>query len=287
MHHMPFAEARDRLAVLGVPADKAEAFWLAVRGNLDTLATLHAGGGSFPPGRRARRNFPARTATSCATPIDFLPTRTVGSRHVEGLDRPGQGSDRPQGQGAVSCRSGWRLLDCLLGRIFQIYCRCWVGKEHWPDDPDLALSGRRHRRDGRLRLQDALDGVDVEPAFEVGQRLRIGAPDRACRPAPGIAGSAGDWSAAAASPAMIEKFSPSRPCSRSLRPRHRASLVEIGGRQRRIGLAGHRRYHRRPIRRRPPADSKAASRCRGRRDSQFFWSRSKSTDDEFGDIGKK
>ena len=38
LHKMPFAEARDRLMVLGVSGDKAEAFWLAVRGNLDTLA---------------------------------------------------------------------------------------------------------------------------------------------------------------------------------------------------------------------------------------------------------
>lgn len=38
LRKMPFAEARDRLMVLGISGDKAEAFWLAVRGNLDTLA---------------------------------------------------------------------------------------------------------------------------------------------------------------------------------------------------------------------------------------------------------
>ena len=37
IHHMPFAEANERLAAIGVPADRAEAFWLAVRGNLDTV----------------------------------------------------------------------------------------------------------------------------------------------------------------------------------------------------------------------------------------------------------
>jgi glutamyl-tRNA synthetase len=34
---MPFAQARDRLAVLGIAGDEAEAFWLAVRGNVDTV----------------------------------------------------------------------------------------------------------------------------------------------------------------------------------------------------------------------------------------------------------
>ena len=38
IHHMPFDEAKDRLPALGVPEDKAEAFWLAVRGNLDVVA---------------------------------------------------------------------------------------------------------------------------------------------------------------------------------------------------------------------------------------------------------
>ncbi|MFI0845467.1 glutamate--tRNA ligase [Mesorhizobium sp. IMUNJ 23232] len=38
LQQMPFAEARDRLAVLGVSGDKAEAFWQVVRGNIDTVA---------------------------------------------------------------------------------------------------------------------------------------------------------------------------------------------------------------------------------------------------------
>ena len=37
IHHMPFEEAKSRLLALGVPDDRAEAFWLAVRGNLDTV----------------------------------------------------------------------------------------------------------------------------------------------------------------------------------------------------------------------------------------------------------
>ena len=34
---MPFSEARDRLAALGIFGDQAEPFWLAVRGNLEKL----------------------------------------------------------------------------------------------------------------------------------------------------------------------------------------------------------------------------------------------------------
>jgi glutamyl-tRNA synthetase len=38
LHQMPFDEARNRLQAIGVSADKAEPFWLAVRGNLDVFA---------------------------------------------------------------------------------------------------------------------------------------------------------------------------------------------------------------------------------------------------------
>jgi glutamyl-tRNA synthetase len=38
LHQMSFADARPRLAALGVEGDQAEAFWLAVRGNLERFA---------------------------------------------------------------------------------------------------------------------------------------------------------------------------------------------------------------------------------------------------------
>lgn len=37
LHAMPFDEARDRLVIMDVDGDRAEAFWLAVRGNIETL----------------------------------------------------------------------------------------------------------------------------------------------------------------------------------------------------------------------------------------------------------
>lgn len=38
LRQMPFSESRDRLSALGILGDRAEAFWLAVRGNLEKLA---------------------------------------------------------------------------------------------------------------------------------------------------------------------------------------------------------------------------------------------------------
>ena len=67
----------------------------------------------------------------------------VGPRHLEDLDRAGQGGDAAARARRCSCRCGSRLPDFLPGRSLQIYCPFWVGKEHWPDDPDLALAGWR------------------------------------------------------------------------------------------------------------------------------------------------
>jgi glutamyl-tRNA synthetase len=40
LHHMPFAEAKDRLAAFGIAGEAAEAFWNTVRGNLDKFADV-------------------------------------------------------------------------------------------------------------------------------------------------------------------------------------------------------------------------------------------------------
>ena len=42
LHEMPFDEARERLAALGISGDRAEAFWQAVRGNLDHFDEANA-----------------------------------------------------------------------------------------------------------------------------------------------------------------------------------------------------------------------------------------------------
>lgn len=38
IHAMPYAQAKDRLAALGIEGDQSEAFWLAVRGNLSRIS---------------------------------------------------------------------------------------------------------------------------------------------------------------------------------------------------------------------------------------------------------
>ena len=42
IHTMPFSDAKDRLAALGIVGDQAEAFWLAVRGNLSRVSDAEA-----------------------------------------------------------------------------------------------------------------------------------------------------------------------------------------------------------------------------------------------------
>ena len=83
LHQMPFDEAKDRLHALGVPDDKAEAFWQAVRGNLDVFADARAGGGSSRSDPKRRRNCRTRIAPSCATPM-------TSCRSSLGTARPGR-----------------------------------------------------------------------------------------------------------------------------------------------------------------------------------------------------
>ena len=69
IHHLPFDEAKDRLLAFGVPEDKAEAFWLAVRGNLDVVADAARWWRIVSVGPDGCRNCRTRIAASCATPM--------------------------------------------------------------------------------------------------------------------------------------------------------------------------------------------------------------------------
>src|SRR5439155_20165910 len=40
LHHMPFAQAKERLGALGIAGETAETFWNAVHGNLDVFADV-------------------------------------------------------------------------------------------------------------------------------------------------------------------------------------------------------------------------------------------------------
>ena len=183
IHHMPFEEARSRLAALGVPDDKAER--VLARGSRQSghgRGRRRLVADCFARARKRRRNCPTRTAPSCATPM-------ISCRSNRGITAPGKpgptaSRKRPAARARrSSCRSGWRLPDLFPGRSLQIYCPFWVGKEHWPDDPDLAFAGRCDRRRGRLRL--GFLRLRVEPALSIGLGFRlvgrIGAHDRLSR----------------------------------------------------------------------------------------------------------
>ena len=77
--------------------------------------TPRAGGASSRQGRRKRRNFRTRTRAFVREAFDLLPHEPWDRDDLERLDGPGQGSDRPQGQGAVHAAAGWRLLDLSSG----------------------------------------------------------------------------------------------------------------------------------------------------------------------------
>ncbi len=175
IHAMPFEQVRERLAALGITGDEA----------------------------------PKRSGWPCAATSTASPMRSCGgvSSRKGRIDEPHLGRRprvpaallRPAAGGAVE-RSTWKtwteavkeatgrkgkalfmpirlaLPGCHRGRSSQIYCPCWVGKEHWPDDPDPAFGGVG-LADGRfgLRRQRRRDRVRVHAALGVGERLGIGA----------------------------------------------------------------------------------------------------------------
>ena len=260
IHHMPFDEAKSRLAAIGIAGGSRRS--VLARGARQSRHGRRCG--ALVADRRLRAGSAAghvgRGPRIRARRLRLPAARTVGPRHLEGLDGRGQGGERPQGQGALPCRCGWRLPDLLRARSLQIYCPCWVGKEHWPDDPDLALACRGDRRRGRLRLRMRLIVSPSEPALAIGNGLgivgRVWLADRCrrhrrdrCRLLDGL-------------PADDREAVGRLRAAAGLRPGPVA--IEVGGRQRRIGLAGAGRDHRSPNPRRPLAGSRAASRRLGR-----------------------
>ena len=126
IHHMPFDEAKDRLLALGVPEDKAEAFWLAVRGNLDVVADaarwwriVSVGPDTVPELSDEDRGF-VRDA------YDFLPLepwdrdtwKIWTDRVKEATGRKGRGLYMPLRLALTGLASGPELSDLLplLGR---------------------------------------------------------------------------------------------------------------------------------------------------------------------------
>jgi glutamyl-tRNA synthetase len=73
LHHMPFAEARDRLGALGISGDKAEAFWNAVRGNLDVFADVALWWRIVTVGPEGTPELSAEDRDFVRNAYDFLP----------------------------------------------------------------------------------------------------------------------------------------------------------------------------------------------------------------------
>ena len=90
LHHLPYALVAARLAALGFRGEGAEAFWLAVRGNLARLGDVaiwrQVTEGEIAPIVR-RHRISAR--------------RRLGSHDLGRVDRPAQGTQRTQRSGAV------------------------------------------------------------------------------------------------------------------------------------------------------------------------------------------
>lgn len=73
IHAMPFDEAKDRLAGIGISGAEAEPFWLAVRGNLERLGDAAAWWRIVKEGSEAGATFSAEDAAFLATAFDNLP----------------------------------------------------------------------------------------------------------------------------------------------------------------------------------------------------------------------
>jgi glutamyl-tRNA synthetase len=126
LHTMPFAQARDRLAVPGISGEQAEAFWLAVRGNIDTVRdavswwrVLHNGPAEKPEFSDEDRDY-VRAA------FDLLPEepwdRTTWKLWTESVKnetgRKGKSLFMPLRRALTGLEAGPELADLLplLGR---------------------------------------------------------------------------------------------------------------------------------------------------------------------------
>ncbi|MGX5849036.1 glutamate--tRNA ligase [Mesorhizobium sp. PL10] len=126
MHHMPFAVAQDRLIVLGISGDKAEPFWLAVRGNIDRLSDAAGWWRILADGPQPAPEFSDEDRDFLQQAFDLLPeepwTGTVWkdwtARIREASGRKGKALFMPLRLALTGLASGPELADLLplLGR---------------------------------------------------------------------------------------------------------------------------------------------------------------------------
>jgi glutamyl-tRNA synthetase len=126
LHHMPFSEAKDRLQALGVADDKAEAFWNAVRGNLDLFADALRWWRIVTVGPEAAPDFSEDDRAFVRDAYDFLPIepwnretwKAWTERVKEATGRKGRALYMPLRLAITGLASGPELSDLLplLGR---------------------------------------------------------------------------------------------------------------------------------------------------------------------------
>lgn len=126
LHHMPFAEARDRLAVLGISDERAEPFWNAVRGNLDRLSDAVQWWKIVNEGPQEKPDFSAEDRAFLAQAFDLVPDepwdasiwRTWTNQVREAAGRKGKALFMPLRLALTGLSSGPELADLLplLGR---------------------------------------------------------------------------------------------------------------------------------------------------------------------------
>jgi glutamyl-tRNA synthetase len=73
LHRMSFAEARDRLILLGISDERAEPFWMAVRGNLDRLTDADRWWRIVNEGPKEKAEFSNEDADFLRQAFDLLP----------------------------------------------------------------------------------------------------------------------------------------------------------------------------------------------------------------------
>jgi glutamyl-tRNA synthetase len=126
LHHMPFAAAKDRLAVLGIVDARAEAFWNMARGNLDTFADIRRWWDIVTTGPRPAAELSVEDRDFVRDAYDFLPlepwnhdTWKIWTERVkEQSGRKGKALYLPLRLALTGLSSGPELSDLLpiLGR---------------------------------------------------------------------------------------------------------------------------------------------------------------------------
>jgi glutamyl-tRNA synthetase len=126
LHRMPFAEARDRLVLLGISDGRAEPFWMAVRGNLDRLTDAEIWWRIVNDGPKDKPEFSDEDIAFLRHAFDLLPEEPWGasvwkdwtSTVKEATGRKGKTLFMPLRLALTGLVSGPELADLLplLGR---------------------------------------------------------------------------------------------------------------------------------------------------------------------------